>query len=211
MGAKDKRDQERIEAIDRRKRDVISAAKIVFAAKSIEKATILDIATQAEVGVASVYRYYTNKTELVLGVALNYIENELAIEEVVQGSGIEQTLMIMNGFLKKINENPQMLLFIQQLDAYVLHIEDDDHQLKVYEKIKTHHAPQLINAIEKGKQDGSIRKDINSNEVGNTCLEVFIALVQKNLLREQLRNKPCDSQGIAEIYKEMILNYLKVA
>lgn len=214
MSAKDKREKERLEAIDRRKNDVIIAAKVVFSEKSIEKATMLDIALKAEVGVASVYRYYTTKIELVMAVAKDYWERELYFDDALLfGTGIEQTTQIMDELYQRLIKNPEMLLFMDQLDAYMISCENSNYPMEVYKEMMASNISRLSRVIEKGKQDGTIRQDIQSEEAGNTCVDLFIALAQKLVIKEQLFNvKATTGTYIAlEVYKEMIIRYLQAA
>ncbi|PKM50141.1 MAG: hypothetical protein CVV02_12830 [Firmicutes bacterium HGW-Firmicutes-7] len=213
MGAKDKREKERLEAIHNRKSDVINAAKVIFAEKSIEKTTMQDIALRAEVGVASVYRYYTTKMELVMEVAKDYWENELSYDHsLLFGTGIEQTLQIMNYLSLKFSENPSMLVFMDQLDSFVMSWKDQ-YPMDEYSKMVTNNLPILTGIIEKGKLDGTIRKDICAQEAGGTCLDLFIALAQKLILREKVLKSSCQINVLTAlaVYKEMIIKYLETA
>jgi AcrR family transcriptional regulator len=214
MGAKDKREKERLEAIDRRKHDVINAAKAVFSEKSIEKATMQDIALKAEVGVASVYRYYTTKIELVLAVAKDYWENGLHFDEALLfGTGIEQTTQIMNQLYQQLTQNKEMLLFMDQLDAFMMNSENAAYPIEAYKKMMASNIARLIQVIEKGKEDGTIRQDIHSEEASNTCVDLFVTLAQKLILREQVFNVkiPQGACSTLEVYKEMIIKYLETA
>lgn len=212
MGAKDKRERERLEAIERRKKEVIEAAKIIFAEKSIDRTTMQDIAQKAEVGVASVYRYFTTKTDLVLGVAMDYFENELFnLDMTVSGNGLEQTTDILNRFIRKMIENPAMMVFMEQLDAFLMSVEKDSSQLNLFNTIKYKNIPVITSAIEKGKQDGSIRPDIDTKEVGMTCIEIIMALLQKCMIKEYLGNGDESYRIVLEIYKDMLIKYLQVA
>lgn len=214
MGAKDKREKERLEAIGRRKNDVITAAKAVFSEKSIEKATMQDIAVKAEVGVASVYRYYTTKIELVMEVAKDYWEKELHFDEVLLfGTGIEQTTQIINQLYQQLTKSPDMLLFMDQLDAFMISNENAQYPMAAYKKMMASNIARLIQVIEKGKQDGTIRKDIQSEEAGYTCVDLFVTLAQKLVLREQVFNLKIHQGAYSalEVYKEMIIKYLETA
>lgn len=214
MGAKEKREKERLEAIDRRKNDVINAAKAVFAEKSIEKASMQDIALKAEVGVASVYRYYTTKFDLVIAVAKDYWEKELEFDDTgLYGTGIEQTTQVINRLYEKLTENPDMLLFMEQLDTFLISCENAKYPLEAYKKMMESGIQKLIRVIEKGKQDGTIRQDVQAEVAGITCVDLFIALAQKLILREQVLNVKAfqGSASALEIYKEMMIKYLETA
>ncbi|MBC7960268.1 MAG: TetR/AcrR family transcriptional regulator, partial [Vallitaleaceae bacterium] len=151
MSAKDKREKERLEGINRRKKEVVEAAKTVFSEKSIEKATMQDIALKAEVGVASVYRYYATKLDLVMEVALDYWENDFSYEPaLLVGTGIEQTSQMMDHLLSKLKSHPTMLVFMEQFDAYISSCEKEQVPLESYEKMITNNNALITGIIEKG-------------------------------------------------------------
>lgn len=214
MGAKDKRDKERLEGINKRKREVIEAAKMIFAERSIEKATMLDIANKAEVGVASVYRYYSTKLDLVMEVALDYWQTDYAqVDTLLFGTGIEQASQVIDYFSKKFGENPNMLIFMEQFDAYISSCEKEQLPLESYEKMITSNNVVLTKAIEKGMQDGSIRIDVKAEEIGNTCVELLLTLSQKLMIREQVLDSKGSSVSATalSVYKEMLIKYLRTA
>lgn len=214
MGAKDKREKERLEGVNRRKREVVEAAKLIFAEKSIEKATMQDIANKAEVGVASLYRYYSTKLDLVMEVALDYWEKDyVVVDTLLVGTGIQQTSQVIDYFSKKFKENPEMLLFMEQFDAFISSCEKEQLPLEAYEKIVTSNNALLTGIIEKGIRDGSIRVDVKAEDIGRTCVDLLMTLAQKLLIREQVL--PSKGTFIAstalDVYKEMLIKYLETA
>ena len=72
---KDKRKKEIIEDKEKRKEEVIRAAIRVIRNQSIEEVKMTQIAEEAGVGVASVYRYFKTKLELALEAG-NWLWNE---------------------------------------------------------------------------------------------------------------------------------------
>ena len=78
MNPKEKRELERHELSNKRRSDVLQAAKRVFDSKGIESATMSDIALEAEMGVASVYRYFNTKPELVIETGIDYCRDAIA-------------------------------------------------------------------------------------------------------------------------------------
>ena len=57
------------EEAKRRREKVLKVAFKLFVKNSIEAVSMQQIADAAEVGVASVFRYYVNKTDLVIAVS----------------------------------------------------------------------------------------------------------------------------------------------
>ena len=73
----EKRKKENEEQKDKRKELVIIAAIEVFIEKGIENTKMTDIAEKAQVGVASVYRYFKTKTEIVIEAAIRFWDIEI--------------------------------------------------------------------------------------------------------------------------------------
>lgn len=206
MGAKEKRQQERLEAMTKRKKEVIEAAKEVFAEKSIEKTTMKDIAAKAEVGVASVYRYYSNKIDLVIEVAIDYWKNDFTYTNIeLEGNGIEQAAQVIDHLFEALCKQHNMLAFMEQFDNYI--ISHDVTGLEEYNQVAIKDIPQLDYIIAKGILDGSIREDIQSKEAIMTFIYLFMTLAQKMMIR----NERIDSRRELEVYKEMVLKYLASA
>lgn len=212
MGAKEKRQQERIEAMTKRKKEVIEAAKEVFAEKSIEKTTMKDIAIKAEVGVASLYRYYSKKIDLVIEVAIDYWKNDFEYTNIgLIGNGIEQAAQAIDHLFEALCKQPKMLVFMEQFDNYI--ISHEVTELEEYNQVAIKDIPQFEYIIAKGMIDGSIREDIKSKEAIMTFIYLVMTLAQKMMIRSVLtrKNVSFDSERELEVYKEMVLKYLASA
>ena len=58
-----------IEMADKNQR-ILQSAFTLFAANTIEKVKLTEVAEAANIGIASLYRYYPSKSELVLAVSI---------------------------------------------------------------------------------------------------------------------------------------------
>ena len=67
----------------KRKNEILNIALEVFSEKGIDQTNMTDIAKASEVGVATLYRYFSNKTNLVIetGVEAWYQVNSKYMEE----------------------------------------------------------------------------------------------------------------------------------
>jgi len=93
MGIQERKKRER----KFRRQQIVAAAKEVFLHKGLKSATIEDIASEAELGVATIYSYFKNKEELYASlnlITLQYlsdhvenicINNTLSIEDKIRG------------------------------------------------------------------------------------------------------------------------------
>ncbi len=72
--------------ITARKQQILDAATKVFAEKGFHRATIKEIAKVAGVAGGTIYNYFTNKTELLLGILNRLNETEQREQHFVAGS-----------------------------------------------------------------------------------------------------------------------------
>ena len=70
MGIKERKERER----DRRRQQLIVAAKRVFTKKDFNRATMEDIAKEAEVSPGTIYLYFKNKDELFVSLSLRILQ-----------------------------------------------------------------------------------------------------------------------------------------
>jgi AcrR family transcriptional regulator len=120
---------------ERRRRSIVQAAVRVFATRGYHRAGIPEIARELGVGYGTLYRYYANKREILLGVIAETFERIAAIlateAPTAATSRAEyraQVERIGHGMLRLVAEEPTMvrLTFVEsltvdeELTAYVL-------------------------------------------------------------------------------------------
>ena len=71
MGIQERKERER----ERRRQQIIVAAKRVFSAKGVNKATMEDIAKEAELSPGTIYIYFKNKDELYASLSLRILKH----------------------------------------------------------------------------------------------------------------------------------------
>lgn len=211
MGAKQRREQERLEAINRRKKEVIDAAKDMFTLKNIETTSMQDIADEAEVGVASVYRYYKNKTDLVYAVALDYIEaaiNEFHLELV--GTGLEKATQLIDYLLDGYEGKAQLLSFAEQFEMFLLTHRGEHGD--VFRKLLDEEIKVLNEVLVEGIQDGSIRQDVDLEQTAISIINLYRMIGQKLAFQvEMVEQDNLQIQNNIKIYKDMMIRYLQAA
>lgn len=85
MGIQERKERER----ERRRQQIIVAAKRVFSAKGFTKATMEDIAKEAELSPGTIYLYFKNKDELYASLSLRILQYlNIRLEHVAQQKGL---------------------------------------------------------------------------------------------------------------------------
>lgn len=146
-----------------RKERIIETAFHLFCRHGIDKVTIADIAKNAQVGEATIYRYFTSKPMLVFHT-LNILWEEISgeIEKRVdetegydQMTGLQQISVQLNSCRQLYEKRADYVLFSYESKLYLfrnqifLSMEQYDALMK---EIKIH----CVSALERGKKDGSI-------------------------------------------------------
>jgi AcrR family transcriptional regulator len=85
MGIQERKERER----ERRRQQIIVAAKRVFSAKGFNKATMEDIAKEAELSPGTIYLYFKNKDELYASLSLRILQYlNIRLEHVGKETGL---------------------------------------------------------------------------------------------------------------------------
>ena len=214
MNPKEKRELERQELSNKRRSDVLQAAKRVFVSKGIESATMSDIALEAEMGVASVYRYFNTKPELVIETGIDYCRDAIAsqpFDVIVSAlSGLEQVRRLLDALTRLCDERQDFLIFLQQFDFYFSRIENRHPRLDVFESEIFPLVSPWFDAVEKGISDGSIRGDVQPVDVVALIIRSFVSLQQRNLTRDHILSidERFDRKAQLGMLCDMIVRYL---
>lgn len=219
MNAAEKRKME-IEALKQRRiGDVLRSAREVFLERGIDNTRITDIAERAEVGVASVYRYFTNKPEIALAVALDFLEEEVTnltppMLSCIAGknyTGYEKAEKILLNFINIYEDHPEFLKFLEMFDNYVVKEAIPRESLQKYESDIVQLKPLLCDALEQGKHDGSVREDLDVLRFYMTITHSMLSLSQKLLLRGKVleQDSAIDEDSQLHMLIEMALSYIK--
>jgi AcrR family transcriptional regulator len=218
MDLKEKRKQEIDRQKEHRKEQIIKAAIAVFKEKGIENAKMIDVAKKAEFGVATVYRYFNTKTELVIASGawlwddeLRHIHSMLYEEDLLANKAIHCVEKTLNLFLDMYHNHADILGFLEQFDNYVVKENIPPQQLIKYEASVITIKEDILEAIALGKVDGSIKPDIDENLFYITATHALMSLCQKLTLRGKIISKDDEIDGYLQIkfFIEALLGYIR--
>ena len=184
-----------------------------------------DIASEAKIGVASLYRYFQTKEELAIEVAIYAWKIELAIFNEVFTS---EKYKLLNGFgqlrvLLEIYEEAMVSQrsffgFIYYFDSFIKKEKVSSERLGEYEKVIADTNAIVINALEKGIADGSISFSSSENDVLSkasvqemftTMMHSLFCLAQKLSISGELLNMDRVVEARKQI--EILINIILVA
>jgi len=177
-----------------RESDIIAAAHAIFSEKGYEKAAMTEIAKQAGVAEGTIYKYFSNKQDLLARVISRFYKQliENTEESLLGVNGFENQLRVIitrhiQTFFEDLGLCRLLLQEVRPLHSYP-HSE-------VYQ-LTSRYSEILLNAIEAAIVEGTIRKGISSQTVRDMvfgCLEHagwnVLAAKKSAIDREQLTHE----------------------
>lgn len=169
-----------------RRRELVECAISCFSKKGIETTAIADIAAASGFGEATLYRYFSNKENLIMECGLDFwrmagerYEELTERESYRQKSGIEQVEELLLLTQDLFESQRGMFKFLHDLDGYLTshHVQSD--MLAEYEELVDRPKPYLCEAIEKGKRDGTVKCGADTQELYYTLTHTVLSLLQK--------------------------------
>ena len=159
-----------------RRQNIIDAAKELFLQKSIQDVQLQDVAKAVDIGIATLYRYFKNKEQLIFAVN-NVITAQMlqAIETIYEQpmSGYAQIEKVFDYYVQLTDDSEhQFVKFIKAFEGYQSTIEESD-ELADYITIRRRMASTLLKIVARGREDGSLRTDID--------LDMYIMTTVQNI------------------------------
>ena len=215
----------RKEKKDGRIQSIIECSFGLFAENGIENISMNDIASEAKIGVASLYRYFQTKEELAIEVAIYAWKIELAIFNEVFTSekykllnGFEQLRELLEIYEEAMVSQRSFFGFIYYFDSFIKKEKVSSERLGEYEKVIADTNAIVINALEKGIADGSISFSSSENDVLSkasvqemftTMMHSLFCLAQKLSISGELLNMDRVVEARKQI--EILINIILVA
>lgn len=219
MDLKAKRKLELNNRKEQRKVGVLLAAIEAFKKNGIDNTKISEIANKAEIGVASVYRYFPTKVDLAIAAATYLLDDKMdsfyhqfTDSEFDKHSGIENVRSILNIFLEMYTNYPEYIGFLENFDNYVIKEKIDFDKLQNYEQSLTDFEAVMFKALKKGKIEGSINKDIDNEIFYITTTHSLMSLCQKLISRGIIIKSDDQIKGELQInfLIDMAIKYLTI-
>ncbi len=198
-----------------RENEAVFAAAQLFLARGVEAVKMTDIAEAAEIGVASLYRYFGTKEAILIraGILL-WSDLRALFEEVVEDAdssrtGREQVAAMLGVYRTLCRDHKSFLLFLEDFDRFILASGVKKSELYEYERSIGDYYPLFEAAYRRGVADGSLRAGVDPALFYRTFTHGITALCQKLLRGEILAQDDFSSSGEVELYLDAALRYLE--
>ena len=154
----------------------------IFSEKTIEKVTMADVAKAAGIGIASLYRYYSTKQELVMGVSTwmwsEYMKVALQRAEESRRSGAtaaEEFDFYLESFLDLYHNHKDMLRFNQFFNIYLQSEDISEEDKKPYMDVIFAFQRCFRETYLQGQRDGTLRTDLTAEKMFALSLHLMLA------------------------------------
>ena len=196
---------------DTMKRAIAKKALGLFLEKSITEIKISDIAIVADVGEATVYRYFKTKQNLVMNSAMILAQNlyNNYFEHFKGETGYEKIASFYNLYLEIFKTNISYFKFLNEFDAFIIGNKNKVNIDEYEEKLFLYKAFFTTN-YELGLKDGSVKQidDVDSFYYGSAhaLLELCKKLASTGIVKhDELLGKEKEIKAVIDI----VLNNLK--
>ena len=164
---------------DVKKNFLIDIATDLFICRSIQEVTIKDIAISAQVGEATIYRYFGKKQTLVVESAMK-LQKEVDAESFKLGegkNGFEKLKIFYLSYLQIFDSHPEFFKFINEFDAYMAGEQVDE--LDTYESVVGQYKTAFMHAYKQGIKDGSVKAQNNVEMFYYSTTHALLELCKK--------------------------------
>ena len=173
------------EMAERRER-MLSEGFRVFSQKSIEVVPMQEIATACGLGVATVYRYFRTKADLVIAIGAKiWKEYAVKVEEMYRQrdgdamNAAEELAFFLDCFIDLYQNHKDVLRFIRNFETYVRHENVSKEELQVYNSVVDGFAQKFHAVYRKAEQDGTLRLEMPEAKFFATIMYIMLSAAEK--------------------------------
>lgn len=195
---------------------IVSAAERLFLQRGLDSVQMQDVAKEAEVGIATVFRYFPKKDKLIVAVAIQNLERILPAFEQIASSpktAYERLEDVLNYLLEEDQNSPQgnSSKFREAFESYASFTKEPLPDIDDYIEIQKQISNSLIPIMEDGKTDGSIRTDLAIKETLITIINTFGTFVNNVVLKAPISflEEDIDPHIQQRLLKNILLSYVR--
>ena len=179
---------------------VTDGAVKLFLTGSISGVTVKDIAKECGVGEATVYRYFSTKSDLIIACAVKLqkkVEKLFLKSGVADKNGVERLESFYGTFLDIYREKPELYRFLSEFDAYC--ISESDGALDEYADNMDRFKAAFLSAYRDGVRDGSVREINDLETFYYSTTHALLSLCKKLTAQREIVRQDKLTDGESEV------------
>ena len=196
---------------DIRRNYIIKVAENLFFERSMADVKIKDIAARAEIGEATFYRYFPNRSMLIIACAV-HMQEEIGKKYFVMdesNSGFDRLRTFYYRFYEIFKAHREYFKFLSDFDAYCTSVERKGLEIYSQNMNVFKHAYDV--AYQKGVEDGTLLEQPNVDMVYYSSTHALLSLCKKLAAEGNItkQDETIDREEEVRTVVEIILAYLK--
>ncbi|MCR5773557.1 MAG: TetR/AcrR family transcriptional regulator [Lachnospiraceae bacterium] len=169
-----------------RKEHLQKTAYELYSTRTIEEVSNQDVADASGYGIATVYRYFTNKNNMVVAASVwgwkqfaTENRNKRARINLLKKRAIDRLNFFLDSFLDLYTDHKDLLRFNQMFNLYIQSSGMSVEELDPYERMIAKLEAEFHDLYEAAKKDGTVRTDISEAVMFSTILHLMLASVTR--------------------------------
>ncbi|HCD52531.1 MAG TPA: hypothetical protein DEQ34_08795 [Balneolaceae bacterium] len=192
---------------------ILESAEKVILKKGLDHLNMDEVAEEAEVSKGSLYLYFKNKNDLVLGIchkASSMLNNDFARVLAKDIPGLKMVYELGNVFMNFVKERPEFFRAMKFLDNMnVTGEETESEYLNMCSQNRQEGFRVMVRAIQIGMQDGSIKTEYQPEELALLLWSTSHGVVSIAYMHEHNESfNLLDRIGISQ--EQMFQSYMKI-
>ena len=203
---------------DERREKIIDVAFRLFVDKKIESVTMGEIAKEAGIGRATLFRYFPGKLELVIAVNtkewkeyFDELDQKRPMSSVGDIPAIGRLIFTLDSFIEMYQTHKALLRYNDNFNHYVSRVGEDNERLAEFHEALYSVNVRLHNMYEKAKEDKSFRTDIPEGEFMRVTVQTMMG-AGEHYAKGFIWGSEKEHDYTQELLrlKEMIINYVTI-
>ena len=189
-----------------------------FSEKTIEVATMKEIAKTCNVGYKTMFRYFGTKAALVIAIGADiWKKYAVKVEKMYRARGgdamnaAEELAFFLDCFLDLYQNHKDILRFIRNFETYIRHENVSKEDIQVYNSVVDGFARKFHTVYQKAEKDGTLKLGLPETEFFPTILYIMLSASEK--FAEGLVYQPENEKDMTrelELLKNLILRAYSV-
>ena len=195
---------------------IVETATDLFLNRGVQSVQMQDIADAADIGIATLFRYFPKKEYIVVSVSNAIINNMTKRIEGIIAQPITAYKMleqVLDYYMESsLDPNLRLAKFFESFDLYKKMASEMPNQHEDYLKNRNKLANTLLQIAELGNKDGSLRANLDLKLAVITIIQNFSSYTYKSSLtvHDESISEFVTVQKQQEMLKDMFLQYISV-
>lgn len=205
--------------MEEKRQRILETGFTLFSSRPIESVTMPEVAQAASVGRATLYRYFANKTELVIAIntwktAEFYNQYALTLpeENLEKLNAAQRFELYLDAFIELYRSHTDYLRFNQFFNIFIQGQPDELQQEPPYNRAFAVIEKRFHTVYSLAQQDGTLRTDIPEAEMFAVMVHLMMAAATRYALGLVYRpENSLDPESELILLKQMILRQYSAA